>query len=93
MAKYVVEVMLPGEDGKVNKASLWEGTTKKHILHIIHSLHILHILHTVYIIYIFYSEKDSDQLVDFYRIDLLLSAERIVGRTKYAKKTLPAIQA
>jgi hypothetical protein len=26
MAKHVEEAMLPGEDGKVNKASLWEGT-------------------------------------------------------------------
>lgn len=35
---------------------------------------------------IFSSERDGDQLVDFYWIDPLLSAERIVGRTKYAKK-------
>ncbi len=53
MAKHVVQTMLPGEHGKVNKASLWEGTTKQHILHIIHSLHILHIQHTVHIIFFF----------------------------------------
>jgi hypothetical protein len=28
MAKHIVEAMHPGEDGKVNKAFLWEGTTK-----------------------------------------------------------------
>jgi hypothetical protein len=35
---------------------------------------------------IIFSERDCDQLVDFYWIYPLLSAERIVGRTKYAKK-------
>ncbi len=36
---------------------------------------------------IFSSERDGDQLVDFYWIDPLLDlAKSIVGRTKYAKK-------
>ncbi len=66
MAKHIVEAMLPGEDGKVNKAPLWEGTTKLHILHIIPSLYILHMLHSnAYYVYniIFSSERDGDQLI------------------------------
>ena len=39
-----------------------------------------------YITIVSVSAMDGDQPVDFYWIDPLLSAERIAGRTKYAKK-------
>ena len=43
-------------------------------------MHILHILHIEY----FVSAMDGDQLVDFYWIDPMLTAERIAAKTKYA---------
>ena len=43
-------------------------------------MHILHILHIEYLV----SAMDGDQLVDFYWIDPMLTAERIAAKTKYA---------
>ena len=43
-------------------------------------MHILHVLHIEY----FVSAMDGDQLVDFYWIDPMLTAERIAAKTKYA---------
>ena len=77
MSKRIVEAMLPDLQGKVNKASLHEG---------MNILYIYDIFCISEFTTPFMTELDGDQLVDFYWVDPLLSAERIVAKSKYAGK-------
>ena len=83
MSKKIVEAMLPGLEGKVYKASLHEGMNIFYIYIIYCILHIfcIFLLTTFCII-----DLDGVQLVDFYWIDPLMNAERIVAKSKYAGK-------
>ena len=83
MSKRIVEAMLPGLEGKVYKASLHEGMNIFYICMIYCILHIFCILVITTFCII---ELDGDQLVDFYWIDPLMNAERIVAKSKYAGK-------
>jgi hypothetical protein len=83
MSKRIVEAMLPGLEGKVYKASLHEGMNIFYICMIYCILHIFRILVITTFCII---EQDGDQLVDFYWIDPLMNAERIVAKSKYAGK-------
>ena len=73
MAQHIVHAMLPDEQGKIHKLSLHEGGVQRICIYYI-------FLHIEY----FVSAMDGDQLVDFYWIDPMLTAERIAAKTKYA---------
>ena len=72
MARHIVDAMLPKEQGKINKISLHEGSWSMPVFK--------HFLYNN----IIFSAMDGDQLVDFYWINPMLTAERIAAKTKYA---------
>ena len=78
MAKHIVETMLPEHDAKIHKLSLHERKW----------LQLEMCIYDIFCIFcmsnLSFSAMDGDQLVDFYWIDPMLTAERIAAKTQYA---------
>ena len=72
MSVHIVDTMLPDDQGKINELSLAAWRYFEFAFNA--NLHIDY----------FFSAMDGDQLVDFYWIDPMLTAELIAGKTKYA---------
>ena len=78
MAKHIVETMLPEHDAKIHQLSLHERKW----------LQLEMCIYDIFCIFcmsnLSFSAMDGDQLVDFYWIDPMLTAERIAAKSKYA---------
>ena len=78
MAKHIVETMLPEHDAKIHKLSLHERKW----------LQLEMCIYDIFCIFcmsnLSFSAMDGDQLVDFYWIDPMLTAERIAAKSQYA---------